>query len=282
MLLKVDKPLVSVEWLKSNLGNENLLIFDCTIPKVTAKSSLSIFDKKVQIKGAVFFDIKNVFSDENATFPNTVLLPKEFEEKAKELGVNNDSCILVYDDLGIYSAPRVWWMFRLMGFNNIAVLNGGFPEWNLKGYPTEKPEKHQYKMGDFLSNYKPQKVKFTDDILSAIEDETILITDARSKGRFYATESEPRNYVKGGHIPNSVSLPFGLILEKGKMKSEEVIKDIFDKINSNNKEFIFSCGTGITACVLALGAEVSGIENVAVYDGSWTEWGTTNGLPIND
>lgn len=282
MILKIDKPLVSVAWLKLNLGSENLLIFDCTIPKVTAKSSLSISDKKVQIKGANFFDIKNAFSDKNAAFPNTVLSPKEFEEKAKELGINHDSCIVVYDDLGIYSAPRVWWMFRLMGFNNIAVLDGGLPEWSLKGYPTEKPEKHQYKKGNFLANYKSEKIKFTNDMLSAIEDQTILIADARSKGRFYTTEPEPRNDVKPGHIPNSVSLPFGTILEDDKMKSEEELKEIFDKMKPENKKFIFSCGTGITACVLALGAEVSGIKNVSVYDGSWTEWGSTEGLPIND
>jgi thiosulfate/3-mercaptopyruvate sulfurtransferase len=280
MSLKITKPVVSVDWLQSNLGDEKLIILDCTIDKVTVQSSSSIIDAKQQIKGAYFFDIKNSFSDLNAAFPNTVLSPKEFEESAQKLGIHQDSCIVVYDDLGIYSSPRVWWMFQLMGFKNIAVLDGGFPAWKSKEYPTEKPQNHSSKKGDFKVNYQKEKIKFTNNVLSAIEKETILIADARSKGRFYATVPEPRVDVKGGHIPNSVSMPYSEIVENGMLKSEENLKIIFNTINPKKKEFIFSCGTGITASVLALGAEISGIRNYAVYDGSWTEWGSTTGLPI--
>jgi len=280
MSLKITKPVVSVDWLQSNLGDEKLIILDCTIDKVTVQSSSSIIDAKQQIKGAYFFDIKNSFSDLNAAFTNTVLSPKEFEESAQKLGIHQDSCIVVYDDLGIYSSPRVWWMFQLMGFKNIAVLDGGFPAWKSKEYPTEKPQNHSSKKGDFKVNYQKEKIKFTNNVLSAIEKETILIADARSKGRFYATVPEPRVDVKGGHIPNSVSMPYSEIVENGMLKSEENLKIIFNTINPKKKEFIFSCGTGITASVLALGAEISGIRNYAVYDGSWTEWGSTTGLPI--
>ncbi|MGK0447774.1 MAG: thiosulfate/3-mercaptopyruvate sulfurtransferase [Polaribacter sp.] len=171
-------------------------------------------------------------------------------------------------------------MFQLMGFKNIAVLDGGFPKWKIKGYLTEKHQNLQLKKGNFTSNYQKNKIKLTNDVFSAIKDETILIADARSKGRFYATELEPRIEVKGGHIPNSVSMPYSEIVENGMLKSEEDLKIFFNKINPKKKEFIFSCGTGITASVLALGAEVSGVKNHAVYDGSWTEWGSTVGLPI--
>ena len=280
MSLRIIKAIVSVDWLHSNLGNENLIILDCTIDKVTVKSSSSIIDAKQHIKGAFFFDIKNSFSDLNAAFPNTVLSPKEFEESAQKLGIHKDSCIVVYDDLGIYSSPRVWWMFQLMGFKNIAVLDGGFPAWKSKEYPTEKPQNNPFKKGGFTVNYQTEKIKFTNDVLSAIENKTILIADARSKGRFNATEPEPRIDVKGGHIPNSMSMPYSEIVENGMLKSEEDLKIFFNKINQKKKEFIFSCGTGITASVLALGAEVSGVRNYAVYDGSWTEWGSTVGLPI--
>ena len=280
MSLKISKPLVSVDWLFNNLENENIIILDATIPKVTAKKGESSTDDKTQIKGAIFFDIKRVFSDVNAAFPNTVLSPKEFEERAQKLGINKDSCIIVYDDLGIYSSPRVWWMFHLMGFTNIAVLDGGFPEWKSKEFAIEKPRNHQNEKGNFTKNYQPEKIKFTNDVLSAIENETILIADARSKERFYTTESEPRVDVKGGHIPNSVSLPFSTIVENGKLKAEVDLKEIFNQINPQKKELIFSCGTGITASVLALGAELSGMKNHAVYDGSWTEWGSTTSLPI--
>ncbi|QTE23162.1 sulfurtransferase [Polaribacter cellanae] len=277
MSLHISSPLVSVDWLYNNLENENLIILDCTIPKVTDKSQNST-DKK-QIKGALFFDLKNVFSDKKVPFPNTVLAPKEFQEKAQELGINKDSVLVCYDDLGTYSSPRVWWMFQLMGFKNIAILDGGFPEWKSKNYPIETPKTHQPKKGNFKVYYKPEKLKFTNDVLNSIENKAILIADARSKGRFYGTEPEPRNDLKSGHIPNSVSLPFIEMQQSGKMKSAEELKNIF-KDYKNKEQIIFTCGSGITASILALGAAIAGVKNVAVYDGSWTEWGSTNNLPI--
>lgn len=278
MSLIITKPVVSVDWLYSNLENEQLIILDCTIPKVTDLSQIS--DEKQQIKGAIFLDIKKQFSDVNAVFPNTILSSKEFEEKAQSIGVQKDSVIVCYDDLGIYSSPRVWWMFHLMGFTNIAVLDRGFPEWKVKKYPIENPQKRSSTKGNFKVNYQPEKVKFTKDVLSAIENKNILIADARSKGRFNATEPEPRNDIKAGHIPNSISVPFSTIVENGTLKSAAELKEIFHQINPTKKDFIFSCGSGITASVLALGAEIAGIKNHAVYDGSWTEWGSTAELPI--
>ena len=279
MALKIEKPLVDADWLFQHLNDENLIVLDATLPKVTANNK-AVTDEKIQIKNALFFDIKNEFSEANALYPNTVLSAEKFEVKAQQLGINNDSCIVVYDDLGIYSAPRVWWLFQLMGFTNVAVLNGGLPEWKLKKYPIEKPKSYQLESGDFTVNYQSEKLKYTNDVLSAIENDTILIADARSKSRFYATAPEPRADVKGGHIPNSVSLPYSDIIENGKLKSEEELQSIFSGINPNNKAFIFSCGTGITASVLALGSELAGYKNYSVYDGSWTEWGTTADLPI--
>jgi thiosulfate/3-mercaptopyruvate sulfurtransferase len=280
MFSKITKAIVSVDWLHSNLGNENLIILDCTIPKATSQKDSSKTDDKRQIKDAIFFDIKNVFSHKQSTFPNTVLSSIDFEIRARDIGINNDSIIVVYDRLGIYSSPRVWWMFQLMGFKNIAVLDGGFPAWKSKQYPTEKLQNHPSNKGNFTSSYQKNKIKHTNDVFLAIKDETILIADARSKGRFYATELEPRIEVKGGHIPNSVSMPYSEIVENGMLKSEEDLKIFFNIINPKKKDFIFSCGTGITASILALGAEVSGVKNHAVYDGSWTEWGSTVGLPI--
>lgn len=280
MPLKMNTPLVSVDWLKNHLDNKNIIILDCTIPKVTANKNDAASDVKERIKGALFFDIKNIFSDKSAEFPNTVLTPKEFEQKAQDLGINKDSAIVCYDDLGIYSAPRVWWNFKLMGFNNVAVLNGGLPKWKENKYPTEKPIHYNLEKGNFQVDYQPKKITYTKDVLAALENEKISIVDARSKGRFYATAPEPRNDVKRGHIPNSINLPFTEILENGMLKSEKELISIFKKIHKNKDEIIFTCGSGITASILALGATISGIENYAVYDGSWTEWGLTDNLPI--
>ena len=277
MRLKLTKPLVSVDWLKANLENNSLIILNCTIPKVTVNTEVLI-DKR-NIKGARFFDIKNIFSDRNSAFPNTVLKPDDFENKAKNLGICKNSAIVVYDDLGIYSAPRVWWMFQLMGFTNIAVLNGGFPKWKHKNYPIEISKKKTFTKGDFSVNYQPQKIKFTQQVLENINSTDVLIVDARSNGRFLATEPEPRTSLKGGHIPNSVNLPFSKIIENGKVKSKENLKSIFADFR-NKKEIIFTCGSGITAAILALGASIVGIENYSIYDGSWTEWASTDNLPI--
>ena len=274
----MNTPLVSVAWLHNNLEDENLIILDCTISKVTVNTIVS--KQKTQIKGAIFFDIKNNFSDKKAVLPNTVLGPEEFENKAQELGIHKDSILVCYDDLGIYSAPRVWWMFQLMGFTNVAVLDGGLPEWKASSFPVERPVVCQLKKGDFRTHYQPQKLKYTKDVLNAIVNKSILIIDARSNGRFYGTAPEPREALKSGHIPNSVSLPFGEIQQNGRMKSKDELSKVFCDYKKN-KEIIFTCGSGITAAILALAAAILKLENIAVYDGSWTAWGSTENLPIS-
>lgn len=279
MSLKIPSPKVKAKWLYHHLEDENLIIFNATIPKVTDKENLSL-KENYKIKGAVFFDIKNTFSDKEAAFPNTILSPEKFQDKAQEIGVNNNSCIIVYDEIGIYSSARVWWMFQLMGFTNIAVLDGGFPAWKSKEYPVEQKHLINLSKGDFKSFYQPDKIKFTKDVLENIKNKESIVLDARSKGRFYATEPEPRNDIRGGHIPGSVSLPYSEILDHQYLKSNEDLKSIYQDLNTLKKPIIFSCGSGITASVLALGAEIAGIKKYAVYDGSWTEWGSTNHLPI--
>jgi thiosulfate/3-mercaptopyruvate sulfurtransferase len=278
MSLKIKTPLVSIAWLYNNLENKNLIILDCTIAKVTAKSAVS--EQKTQIKGSIFFDIKNNFSNQKAALPNTVLGPEEFENKVQELGIQRDSIVVCYDDLGIYSSPRVWWMFQLMGFNNVAVLDGGLPEWKVNNFPIEKSVIQQQKKGNFRIDYQPKKLKSTTDVLYSIDNKSVAIVDARSRGRFYGTAPEPREDLKIGHIPNSVSLPFEDILQNGKMKPAEELLKIFSDFK-NKKEIIFTCGSGITAAILALGAAIVKVENVAVYDGSWSAWGSTADLPIS-
>ena len=277
-MLKVDNAIVSVDWLHQNLDAENLIILDATIPKVEDKIKSKLV--KNIIPNARFFDVKNLFSKQGVKYPNTVLSAEEYQVEAQKLGINNDSCIIVYDDLGVYSSPRVWWMFKLMGFENIAVLNGGFPAWKEANYIIEPPQEYIEFDGNFKAIYQSKKLKVTEEVLTLITNKSQLIADARSKGRFLATEPEPRKELRGGHIPNSINLPYGFLQSEGIMKSNEELTSIFREINPENKELIFSCGSGITACILALGAEIIGIKNYAVYDGSWTEWGSRTELPI--
>lgn len=278
MSLKVPDNLVDANWLLANIANESLIILDATIPKVGGKEDLRT--DKLQIKNARFFDLKNIFSDATATFPNTVLKPLDFEERAKELGVNKTSCIVVYDDFGVYASPRAWWLFQLMGFTNIAILDGGLPYWMAKNYPVERQIHKLFSRGDFKVNYQPSKIVFTDDVLKASKNDDVLIVDARSSRRFLGTEPEPRNDVKSGHIPNSVNLPYTALFNGDNLKPILEIKKIFEKLNPKHKPFIFNCGSGITASVLDFCATISGYTNTSVYDGSWTEWGSSNHLPI--
>lgn len=277
-MLTVKSPIVSVEWLHDNLSVDNLIILDATIQKVGTKSE----DKKEkqQIQNAVFFDLKNVFLDIEGEYPNTVPSEEYFENEVKKLGIDNDSCIVVYDDIGVYSAPRVWWLFKVFGFENIAVLNGGLPAWKEAGYKVESKKERELLTGNFKANLSKDKISVTEEVLKASHDDNKVILDARSKGRFYATEPEPRKDLRGGHIPNSKSLPYAELQLEGKMKSKEELQKIFSDMNPNKEEMIFSCGSGITACILALGAEESGSTNYSVYDGSWTEWASRLELPI--
>jgi thiosulfate/3-mercaptopyruvate sulfurtransferase len=269
MKLNVPNPLVTVNWLNENFNAENLIVLDATIAKVGGLRN----DKKEkrQIPNAVFFDLKNVFLDSKGEFPNTIPSESHFEEKVRDLGINNDSCIVVYDDIGVYSSARAWWLFKVFGFKNVAVLNGGLPKWQELGFLTEEIKKIKIKKGDFKANLDLGKVSDVREVLKASNDKKCIL-DARSKARFNATVAEPREGLRGGRIPNSKSLPYTELQINGEMKDIKELQDIFLSLNPKRKKVVFSCGSGITACVLALGNEVAGNENYTVFDGSWTEW----------
>lgn len=274
----MKNPLVSVNWLYKNLKNENLIILDATIKKVTSKNENSS-TKKI-IKNALFFDIKNEFSNKEAPFPNTMLTANDFQKKASQLGINKNTVIVVYDDYGIYSSARVWWMFKAMNHENIAVLNGGLVEWLKASYPTQNNYNSVNNVGGFIANYNPNYFCDYKTVLNSIEDKNTLLIDARSTKRFLAKVKEPRKGLRSGHIPTSVNLPYTTLLNNGKMKPLHEIEKIITSTINNEENIIFSCGSGITACILALAAEICAIENVKIYDGSWTEWGSLLKLPI--
>ncbi|MCA0931652.1 sulfurtransferase [Lutimonas saemankumensis] len=274
----IKTPVVEADWLLRNLGASNLVVLDATLPK--AVKGKAVESPKEQIKGALFFDIKKEFSDVNAIYPNTWPGENEFIAAARRLGINKDSAIVVYDDHGIYSSARAWWMFRAMGHHNVAVLNGGLPAWISIGGVTELKGKNRSKAGDFDGKFDKDYIIDHPEVLKNLKDDQKLILDARAKERFLGLAEEPREGLKSGHIPGSKSLPYTQLLKEGKMRDEKELNRIFSAYPLTENGLIFSCGSGITACVLALGAELSGLKNLSVYDGSWTEWGSMNHLPV--
>lgn len=265
------EPIVSVAWLHSNLHAENLIVLDASIKKVT---SVDTAQTEVRIPNTRFFDLKEAFSDTSALFPTSFPSEDQFTKSAQALGINKDSAIIVYDDKGIYSSARAWWLFKAMGHDNVAVLNGGLPEWISKGFPTENKKESSYAMGNFEAHYKPVLMRYFDDVKQASANKSHFIIDARSESRFKSLEPEPRVGLRRGTIPNSVNLPFEDLLEGYVLKDKQVIEAKFKNLAKKADPIIFSCGSGITACVLALGAQIAGFKNISVYDGSWTEWGS--------
>lgn len=272
MTIAVNKPLVSVKWLEQHLDASNLVILDASIPKVTGDGSNDT--NNVQIPNARFFDLKNKFSDSRAPFPTTFPTQEQFQREAQNLGINKYSAIVIYDDKGIYSSPRAWWLFRAFGHNNVAVLDGGLPAWITSHNKVEPKQQTPAKTGDFTAKLQLHLMKFFNDVKKESVDAKHVIIDARSRGRFIGTEPEPRKGLRSGTIPNSRNLPFDELLDNGKFKTEAELLNIFSSVANTSDNITFSCGSGITACVLALGAELAGYKNLSVYDGSWTEWGT--------
>lgn len=269
--------IVSVKWLKDHLNHPNVVVLNGTIQKVSSNFK----SEEQQIENARFFDIKNAFSDASAEFPNTIPSEIQFQTEAQKLGINHDDFIVVYDEFGIYSSPRVWWLFKTFGHNNVAVLDGGFPEWKAQKFPTEVKTEKQYNSGNFIAKYNPNNIVYFESLEAINKDPNFKIIDARSNDRFMCRVPEPREGLRSGHIPNSVNLPYHNILNEHKFQHKEQIASTFKDLANNNQHLVFTCGSGITASILSLAATLLGYNN-SVYDGSWTEYGTLTTKNMQD
>ena len=271
-------PLVSVSWLSQNLNAPNLVVLDVSLESNIA--NIKVEFPGIQIKGARYFDLKRNFSDLESRLPNTLPNPKYFSLACRNLGINNNSTIVVYDNIGIYASPRVWWMFKSMGHKNIAVLDGGLPLWKNKNYPTESIQNRVLPEGDFKAKFNPNLLKKAFKIIENITSKEAILVDARSNGRFSGLIPETRKNLKSGHIPNAINLPFLEVLKDGKFISTNEISDIFKKLKIDKRPKIFTCGSGLTACILILASTLISEDNHFLYDGSWSEWGQLKGVPI--
>ncbi len=264
-----NSPLVNAQWLFENKDNPSLLILDASLDSPVKGNTIA---NDQYIPKALKFDwIK--FSDSTSELPHMMPSETEFMEAARALGINNDTVLIIYDNIGVYASPRVWWMFLAMGLANCYILNGGLPAWLNEGYEYASSHTQPRGGGNFTPVYQPQFFSNSADVLNAIDDEHTVVIDARSEDRFFGRVSEPRKGLRSGHIPNSMNIPFENVLSLNKMANKDQLAKIFESVDHKNTHLIFSCGSGVTACIDALAATLLGYRQISVYDGSWSEWG---------
>ena len=274
------KTLVSTAWLAAHLKDPDLRILDATYFLPGSGRDAQAEYSEAHIPGARFFDIDDV-ADGRSDLPHMAPPTEKFMSRLRAMGVGDGHQVVVYDTHGLMSAARVWWLFRLMGQDNIAVLDGGFPKWRAEGREIEDlpPVVRDRHMTVRVQNHLVRDVT---QVSAASKLGDFEIVDARSSGRFAGKEDEPWPGLRAGHIPGSKNLPFGdLLNEDMTMKDPAALRAIFENAGLDmTKPAIASCGSGVTACIIALAMERIGKSDWAVYDGSWSEWGAFPTLPV--
>ncbi|MFG3497894.1 sulfurtransferase [Streptomyces sp. NPDC047928] len=266
-------PLIGVDRLAAVLGEPGLVVLDASVGAHRAAER--------RIPGARVFDIDGALSDPASPLPHTMPGADAFTGAVRALGVHDTDTVVVYDGAGIYSSARAWWMFRAMGFDRVAVLDGGLPAWEAAGLPVTGEAPPAPARGDFTARPRPGTLVGAADVAAALAAPGTAVLDARTRGRFAGTEPEPRPGLRGGHMPGAVNLPFGDLQDgAGRMRPAAELRAALTAAAGDRERLVLSCGSGVTACVLALGAHLAGYRDLAVYDGSWSEWGLPSDLPV--
>lgn len=268
----MHNPFVSTDWLAAHLSDPDVVVVDASWHLPNASRNAQAEYLAGHIPGAVFFDIDGI-ADTTTDLPHMLPSPVDFARAVGALGISDDMTIVVYDEVGLFSAPRVWWTFRSFGARNVVMLEGGGPKWRAEKRRIEAGLVQRARVS-FNANFDPDASVDFDTVMSNLRSHEAQVVDARPAPRFHGEVPEPRPGLRSGHIPGSFNVPVGLLTEAGKLKSPEHLRAIFAERGIDlERPLITSCGSGITAVTLALALEQAGAKDVAVYDGSWAEWG---------
>jgi thiosulfate/3-mercaptopyruvate sulfurtransferase len=274
-------PLVTTDWLSANLSRPDLKIFDATkyLPNEPFDGHAEFL--KARIPGARYFDIDH-FADPDTSLPHMVPSVGRMEKLLGEAGVSNASTVIFYDQKGLASAARGWWLMGLFGHDNTAVLDGGLPKWRRESRPTEAGEPPAPAPAAYRADFRATRLRGVGDVIANVTSRIELVLDARAAGRFNGTAPEPRKGVRGGHMPGSANLPYtDLLNQDGTFRDAAALRARFAQAGADGaRPVVTSCGTGVTACILTLGLVLAGLPQGAVYDGSWTEWGGREDTPV--
>ncbi len=273
--------IVETEWLADHLGTPGLVVFDGTWHLPTSGRDAKAEYLTEHIPGALFFDIDDLV-DEKSQLPHMLPSTIKFASRMKKIGVGDGMKFIVYDTLGLFSAARVWWTFRAMGHKDVAVLNGGLKKWKAEGRALEDMVPVARTARHFSPLQNSELIRDLDDMKSYAASKSMQVADARPAGRFEGKDPEPRPGLRQGHIPGSKNIPSSAVVNAdGTLKSKDELIAIFKAAGIDPlKPVVTTCGSGVTASILALALAVIGQSNAPVYDGAWAEWGQDNGLPI--
>ena len=279
--LQLLDAIVSAEWLHQHIDHPNLVIFDASWHMPAANRDAFSEWKNEQIKNSRFFDFDQAISDPDSDLPHMMPDVDLFTIEVQKMGLNHDSQVVVYDSVGMFSSPRVWWMLRAMGFNACTVLDGGLPAWKSAGFEINSDAGSiSSEQGNYIADQVDSRFCDSQAVLSAIDDTSTTILDARPAERFRGEVDEPRAGLRRGRMPGAGNLPFPDLFADGLMKPKSELEAIFARMIPPGNRTICSCGSGVTACVIALGAHLVGYDDITVYDGSWCEWGLPGDLPV--
>lgn len=275
-----NDPMVSTEWLAEHLNAPGIRVVDATwFMPGDARDAKALYAES-RIPGAVFFDIDDI-ADTESSLPHMLPSPEKFAARMRQLGIGDGMRIVVYDRHGVFSAARVWWTFRVMGHEDVVVLDGGFPAWEAANLPIEDDAPAPRTERHFSVQYRADLVRDLSDMRRLIEAGAVPVLDARPAPRFRGEAAEPRAGLKSGHMPGAKSVPSSALTNGGFLRSREELSEIFANAGIDmNLAPVCTCGSGITAALIALALARLGRWNASVYDGSWAEWGGREDTPI--